>query len=177
MQICSDCQTVRLSAPVKIEGEQAISPNKKEVQKVYGSAEIGEITDEIWQEMSGMKILALPPKKPITLESRFSDLRQTFMGRILFNAVLSVAKKQMKKAKKMPDGAEKDNAMKGAFFMKRILESNSILSMSMCAGGTFPYHFALGFVNLANGRLIKGIKCFCTKIKAPALPKYKEENK
>ena len=28
-----------------------------------------------------------------------------------------------------------------------------------------------------NGHLIKGIKCFCTKIKVPALPKEKEEKR
>ena len=39
---------------------------------------------------------------PVTLESRFTDLKQTFLGRILFNAVLSVADKQAKEAEKLP---------------------------------------------------------------------------
>jgi len=43
-----------------------------------------------------------PKRYPITLESRFSDLNQTFMGRILYNAVISVANKQMKEAQKLP---------------------------------------------------------------------------
>lgn len=38
--------------------------------------------------MSGIKIPALPQSYPLTLESRFTDLQQSFMGRILFNAVL-----------------------------------------------------------------------------------------
>ncbi|MBR3099347.1 MAG: glycoside hydrolase family 3 C-terminal domain-containing protein [Clostridia bacterium] len=113
----------------------------------------------------------LPAKYPITTESRFSDLQQTFMGRILFNAVLSAAHKQMKQAEKMPDGPEKDNTRKGALFLKRILESNSLRSMSMSAGKSFPWNFAEGFVNLANGRLIKGAKAFLSPIKTPTLPK------
>ena len=113
----------------------------------------------------------LPAKYPITTESRFSDLQQTFMGRILFNAVLSVAHKQMKQAEKMPDGPEKENTRKGALFLKRILESNSLRSMSMSAGKSFPWNFAEGFVNLANGRLIKGAKAFLSPIKTPKLPK------
>ena len=121
--------------------------------------------------MSGLKIPALPPKKPITLESRFTDLRETFMGRILYNAVLSVAKKDMKKALKLPEGAERDNKIKGAMFLKRILESNSIITMSMSAGKSCPYHFAKGFVDLANGRIIKGIKDFCSSVKTAELPK------
>lgn len=53
--------------------------------------------------------------------------------------------------------------------------SNSIITMSMSAGTNCPYNFAQGFVNMANGHLFKGIKCFCTKIKVPKLPKEKEE--
>ena len=75
----------------------------------------------------------------------------------------------------MPEGKERDNKIKGAFFLKRILESNSLMSMSMSAGKSMPYNFAQGFMELSNGRLIRGIKCFCTKIKVPALPKEKEE--
>lgn len=114
---------------------------------------------------------ALPKSYPTTLESRFTDLQQSFMGRILFNAVLSVAKGQMKKAEKMPDGPEKENARKGALFLKRILESNSLRSMSMSAGQSMPWHVANGMMEMANGHLIKGIKCFLSPVKVPRLPK------
>ena len=113
-----------------------------------------------------------PPKSyPVTLESRFTDLRQTFMGRILFNAVLCVASKQEKAAKKLPDGPEKDNKRKGAQFLRRILESNCLRSMSMTAGKSMPYNFAQGFVELTNGHLIKGARSFMKPIKVPKLPK------
>ena len=117
---------------------------------------------------------AEPPRFPVTLESRFTDLKQSFMGRILFSAVLSVAAKQEKEARKLPDGPEKDNKRKGALFLRRVLESNSPRSMSMCAGGSFPYNFAQGFVELTNGHLIRGAKCFMQKTAVPKLPK--EEN-
>ena len=112
-----------------------------------------------------------PPKYPVTLESRLTDLKQSFMGRILFNAVLSVADKQAKAAEKLPDGPEKDNKRKGAQFLRRVLESNSPRSMSMTAGKSMPYNFAQGFVELTNGHLIKGIRCFTKKINVPKLPK------
>lgn len=99
-----------------------------------------------------------PPKLPITLESRFTDLKQTFMGKILFNAVLSVARKSEKDALKMMPGAQRDNKLKGALFLKRILESNSLRTMSMSAGTSFPYHMASGMRDMANGHLFKGIK-------------------
>ncbi len=117
---------------------------------------------------------ALPRSFPVTLESRFTDLQQSLMGRILFNAVLSVARGQMKKAEKMPDGPEKENARKGALFLKRILESNSLRTMSMSAGQSMPWHVANGMMEMTNGHLIRGIRYFLSPIKAPTLPK--EEN-
>ena len=114
------------------------------------------------------------PRFPVTLESRFTDLRQSFMGRILFNAVLSVADKQAKEAEGMPDGPEKDNKRKGAQFLRRILESNSLRSMSMTAGKSMPYNFAQGFVELTNGHLIRGARCFMKKINVPKLPKEEQ---
>lgn len=175
LQLCSDCQTVRLSQTLTLDGDNAVMPYSEEINAVYGAAAFDTMSESLFEKMSGLKIPAIPPKKPIRLESRFTDMRETFMGKILYNAVLSVAKKDMKKAKKLPEGAERDNKIKGAMFLKRILESNSIITMSMSAGTNCPYNFAQGFVNMANGHLFKGIKCFCTKIKVPKLPKEKEE--
>ena len=170
LQICSDCETVKLSETVTIEGENVSSPYDKEIFDIYENSP-DKVSDEAFEKMSGLKIPALPPKRPITLESRFTDLKETFMGKILYNAVLSVAKKDMKKALKLPEGSERDNKIKGAMFLKRILESNSIITMSMSAGKSCPYHFAKGFVDLANGRIMKGIKDFCSPVKTAALPK------
>ncbi len=114
------------------------------------------------------------PGFPVTIESRFTDLNRSFMGRILYNAVLSVVKKQMKQAQKLPEGPERDNAIKGAYFMKRIMDSNSPRSLSMCAGNRMPYNFAQGFAELTNGHLIKGIRCFMKKIDVPKLPKEEQ---
>ena len=176
LQLCSDSQTVILSKSVQIEGKN-ISSYSEEIGKVYTGASFIGLTNSLFEKMSGENIPPVPPEKPLRLESRFTDLRATFMGRILFNAVLGVARKQMKEAQKLPEGTEKDNKIKGAMFMRRILESNSIVCMSMSAGKSMPYNFAMGFVHLANGHLIKGIKCFCTKIKVPALPKEKEKKR
>ena len=170
LQLCSDCTQVRLSRTVTLEGEGG-NPYTDNEQNTYAAADMDRVTDALFEEMSGLKIPPLPPKKPVTLESRFTDMQQGFLGKIIFGAVLGVAKKDMKAALKLPEGPERDNKIKGAQFLKRILESNSIRSMSMSAGSSCPYNFALGFMHFANGHLFKGIKCFCTKIKVPPLPK------
>ena len=174
LQLCSDCQTVIFSKTVSIEGEN-FAPYSEEIKKIYDGAAFAGLTDSLFERMSGQEIRPVPPEKPVRLESRFTDLRATFMGRILFKAVLGVAGRQLRAAKKLPAGPERDNKIKGATFMKRILESNSLICMSMSAGKVFPYNFAQGFVYFANGKLLRGLKCFCTKIQVPALPK--EEDK
>ena len=173
-ELCSDCETVKLSQKIVIKGESAGSPYSENTLEIYKSTSLEKVTDGIFEEMSGITVPDLPPQKPIHMESRFSDMKATFMGRILYMAVLSVAKVDMLKAKKMPEGIERDNKIKGALFLHKILDSNSIITMSMSAGNSCPYNTAEAFVNLANGKIFKGLKSLCCGIKAPALPKDKE---
>ena len=157
--------------PIALEGDNVASPYTDRVAEVYSSLKFDMIDDALFTEMSGLAVPAVPPRKPIRLESRYSDMKATLMGRILYAAVLSVAKRDMRRAKKLPEGSERDNKIKAALFLERILDSNSLVTMSMSSCSQFPYNFAEGFVHLANGRIFKGAKCFLTKIKAPALPK------
>ena len=171
IEFCRDAASPLYGAEVQTEGQKP-SAIHGEAGALYSAANVESVTDRQFEKMSGVKIPPLPAKKPITVESRFCYMKQAgLMGKILYSAVVGVADKQMKKALKMAEGTERDNKIKGAYFMKRILESNSVISMSMSAGKAFPYNFAEGMVNLANGRIIRGIKCMCRKIKAPALPK------
>ena len=173
-EIAKDAESVILSSSLTIEGDGIADPYSEGVATIYSALDFDRVDDAVFEEMSMLKIPELPPVKPITLESRFTDLNETLIGRVLCSAVLLVARKDMKKAKKLPAGPERDNKIKGAIFLRRILESNSLTTMSMASTSQFPYNFAEGFVNFANGRLVEGAKCFLSKIKAPALPK---ENK
>ncbi len=176
IQLCSDSENVKLSELIKIDGENVQSPYDKEIFDLYEHA-TDEVSEEAFEKMSGLKIPTLPSVKSITLESRFTDMRATLLGKLFNYAVLSVARKDMKKAKKLPEGAERDNKIKGAFFLKRIMESNSIITMTMSAGRSFPYNFAMAFVNFANWHIIRGIRDICSSINAPALPKDENNNK
>ncbi len=171
LQLCSDCNTVVLADTLSLNGDNVRTPYSRKANAAYCRAETERITDRIFENMSGIKIPPAPPVKPIGWESRFTDLRKTFMGRILYNSTLKYAKMQMKAAKKMPEGAEKDNMIKGAMFLKRILDSNSLRSMSMSSGQAMPYNVAQGFIFLANGKLLCGIKSMKTPVVVPKLPK------
>ena len=173
IQVGQNARDIILHQTINIKGER----KPKIVQKPYETLEFEKHTNEEYEQLWEIKIPELPPVKPITLESRLSDLKVTFMGKILYKALQSVPKKELKKAKKMKDGSEKDNRIKGAKFLEIILDSNSIISLSMSSSGAFPYNFALGFKDLANGHLFKGIGDFMKKIKAPALPINNKEEK
>ena len=152
----------------------------KGFEKIYlkpGESRTVTITVDDEPETESPDAYAVPdplPTRPVTLESRLVDFRQSFTGRMLYNAVLSVVKKQMKQAEKLPEGPERDNAVKGAHFMKRLMDNNSPRALSMCAGSRMPYNYAQAFVEIANGHLFKGIRCFMKKIKVPKLPKEEE---
>ncbi len=184
VQICKDANTVIWWENVELQGKEreqidhpktAIEDNVyQKAEDIYGEAKLNLVTDRVFEAMSGVKIPPKEPSLPITLESRFTDLNQTFMGRILFKAVLSVAAGSERKARKLPEGAERDNKLKGALFLKRILESNSVISMSMSAGRAFPYHFACGVVEMANGHIFRGIRAMCRATKVAQLPKEQD---
>ena len=146
-------------------------------QKVYlqpGESRTVSVTVEAEDETVWPDTLSVPPlpeKLPITTESRLTDFQQTAMGRMLFRTFLLIARHQMKKAEKMPEGPERDNARKGALFLKRNMESNSLRAISMSAGKLFPWNYAEGLMNLANGHLFKGIRAFLSPIRVPRLPK------
>lgn len=112
-----------------------------------------------------------PPRFPVTMESRFTDLRQTAIGRLLYRFVMGVADRRLRDAERLPEGSERDNKIKGAQFMKRIFESNSLRSMTMSSGGMMSYPVAKGFMELTNRHYLRGIRCLLSRVKVPPLPK------
>ena len=146
-------------------------------QKVYlqpGESVTVTVTPEEEDNNEYSDELIIPPERPrlpITLESRITDLNLTFFGRIVFKALFSVVKKQIKEAAKLPEGPEKDNCLKAASFLRRAIESNSLRTLSMTAQSTLPYNVAQSLVEIANGHLIKGAVSYLKKIKVPKLPK------
>lgn len=174
--VCSDSQTVQLESELLLDGESFAEPYSESVNAIYKSADLAGISDGVFEEMSGLKIPALPQKLPITIESRFTDLNQTFWGRLVFKAVLSMPARQLKKARRLPEGVERENAIKGALFVKRIMETNCLRSMSM-ATKLLPYNVAEGIVAISNGHILGGIKLICSRIKVPKLPKHTKKRK
>ena len=172
VQIGKNSCDIILNNKVVIKGEKTT----KTPQKAYELLDFNDFSDEIYEETWGVKIPSLPPKKPITMETRLSDFKYTFMGGILLKAILSVPKKIEKKARKKKDSIERDNEIKSAQAIRKMMETSSVTTMSMASGGMFAYNLALGFKEIANGHLFKGLRLCCKRIVGPKLPIDEQKN-
>ena len=163
LRLCRDALSTQLSENLYLAGEEAPAPYSPKVQDKYCAFDPNEITDEVFEEMSGLKIPPLPPKKPLTTESRFSDFKATPMGRLLYRAILGMAKRKKKRAKKIKDELQREIALKEALFLEKSLDSGCPRSMSMNAGKRMPFSYAEGITCLANGRIFKALARFMKK--------------
>ncbi|MEN1990527.1 glycoside hydrolase family 3 C-terminal domain-containing protein [Paenibacillus hubeiensis] len=105
-----------------------------------------------------------------TMDSRLDELKTSFIGKIFYNVVVGVGKKQFKRSQRLPEGPEKDMERKNGMFLMKMMPNNSIRSMSVSSTGRFNYHMAAGLIELLNGRVVKGIKRMRTKDNLPPLP-------
>ena len=164
IEVGASSEDIRLTAPLTVtEGVTVTSPYPDSINEKMKRAE--PIDDETFSALLGSPLPEEPPVLPLTMESRFCDFQKTFMGRILYNAVCGVAKKQLKKAKKLPAGPERDNRIKGAIFLQRIFDTNCMRTLSLSAGKSMPWNVAEGFMQLGNGHLIRGITAMCKSYK------------
>lgn len=129
-QIGQNVSKIICKKTIHLAGEKiSLSSQDEQVRAIYQKADLEQVSDAEFAKLLGRRI---PTELPITMESRFTDLKQTVMGRILFEAVLSVVK-------------------------------------------SFPYHVAEGVSELANGHLLKGLRCFLRVPKVPKLPKHQRQ--
>lgn len=168
--IGASSRDIRLAARLAISGEDAPCPYGEDVMAAYGNPSRLEVSDEVFSHLIGRELPAPQKKLPITLESRFTDLKLTFWGRLLYRIVTGISDRQYKKAKKLPPGPRRDNRIKNALFLRLMFDSNSLRSLSVSSSGMFPYQVAQGFAEIANGHVLRGIARMCRKYRAPKLP-------
>lgn len=114
--------------------------------------------DEEFASSIGVKLIPYKNKKPYTLETRIDDF--TSLGGKLFRkaVVYFGGTRQYKKGKKIKDPIKRAAEMKAGNFVRRLMGSNSLRSLSFSSGGTFSYPLALLVLGVANGNIFKGIK-------------------
>ena len=165
---------LRLESKIEISGEAEVENpySRQEFLEYYDVANLSKVTDKTFEKLLGYP---LPNRKeqeiPVHLNTRFVEFRYSFIGRILYNAIVGVGERQFKKALKMPDGPEREAQKKTGMFVMRLMPNNSVRSLSASSAGVFPMKLAYAFVELTNGHILKGLKYILQKEKASKLPK------
>lgn len=168
VEICQDSETPLLSAAIDIKGETYRSPYNEKAHEVYGRGIFRHVSDELYEEIFGIKLPEPPPTLPLTIESRLCDFRKTFFGRMIVRCAMIYLNGEIKKARRTKDPAERSSRLKGALFIRMMFETNSLRSLSMSSSGKLPLNAAEGIVHIANGHIFKGLREIFRKIKDPS---------
>lgn len=172
IQIGASSEDIRLEATLEISGELPVdAPYGLEVTAAYRNLSPSSISDKVFEALLARAIPKAPPQRPMRMESMLRDFTATPVGHLLYASILSMATRQHRRALRLPNGSDRDNQLKGALFLHRVLSTNSLRSLSMSAGGRIPYHTAQGFVALANGSLFTALRYLLRPVIVPPLPK------
>ena len=94
--------------------------------------------------------------KPYTLETPIMDFN-SFFGKIVKKEMLKVGDKIIKQGKKIKDEKESKRVIKSGVFMKKAILVNCLRSLCYSSSGLLSYNQALGILDIANGKVFKGV--------------------
>ena len=83
---------------------------------------------------------------------------KTLTGKMIRKAIVSVGKKQIKKAKKIKDPIERNRQIKAGVFVSTLMPLNCFRTLSFSSGGMLPYHIAKGLMLMSDNHIFKGMK-------------------
>lgn len=142
---------VRLTATVKVNGEFS---GAQQYPAVYVCPIRSKITDADFEQLLGAPIekpQPRPQRGEYTLDCCITDIQHTFAGKIAKRAVMRRA-----------DGAGEPNSPERAAFIASALNTplSAVYAMS---GGAMTANRAKGVMEIANGKLFKGLKLVLKK--------------
>lgn len=149
---------IRLTLPLPVTRGEPAKAGVPEVEAAY--AVPPREVPAAFARLLGRALPALPPARPLTMESMLGEYRRTAIGRLLLALVMRRMRWNYRAALRLPDSLERDNRLKNTYFITRQIPFNSLRSMCMSSDGQLPYHTAVGLMELANGRLFQSIRAF-----------------
>lgn len=148
VHVATDAISDVATFPVEIEGEAPVPDVRS-----YGAKEVPSVTDERFEAMSGLTIPAEPKSTPFAFLTRFIDMQVTPAGKAIYDQMQMPSTQLLSDAQQLREGEEKFSKVKGAVFLKRIIDTSSLLSLVMNSGGAFPYEAAQYMLGVANGEI------------------------
>ena len=170
LEICKDVNNVILSESITI--DYGIVPLiDSEYNKLYNFSEtLLNISEKDYEQILGYHITLEEIKKPYNLNTPLKEYK-TFFGKLIFKVMtkaLGLNYKMKLKAKNTPD---KETKVKNAYFTYMTIYSMSLRSMSYASEGMLSHRMALGLLDIANNKPLRGLWKIITKEKCIKLPK------
>ncbi len=146
-----DVETVKIN----LKGEKLSSLPEEE--KYFYPENLTELEKSDFEKLIGYEVEDYKPaKKPYTMETPICEFK-SFFGRIAKNKMLEVGDKIIKDAKKIEDEKERQRQIKAGYFVKKMVLVNCLRSLSFSSSSVLPYKKAKGILDLANGRVFRGL--------------------
>jgi len=153
---------VRASLPLTVTGHASSrSPYPAEVDATYAMPPVG--IPDAFPALLGRAVPAERADGRLTLETRLIDARRSFLGRVIYRAIVGSVEKPYREADALPDSLERDTRVKNTHFVWRMMPFSSLRSLAMSSGGRFSYDTAEGLSLLAAGHPIRALRAFRRK--------------
>ena len=157
--LAASASDVRLRAPLRVAGAApSRSPYPRSVDTDYATPP--SVIPSSFPELLGHPVPQVSASRRLTLETRLIDARRTIVGALMYGAVLRRARQDYRAALALPDGVERDAAVKNTHFLVRMMPFNTLRSMAMSSTGALPYRVAAGIAELAAFRPLRAIHWF-----------------
>ncbi|MBI9015209.1 MAG: glycoside hydrolase family 3 C-terminal domain-containing protein [Clostridiales bacterium] len=155
VQIGSSSRDIRLSEGLTIEMNDGVSvPNYKEIAPAYYKLtnDVYEVDEKQFEMLYGKKLPKRDKKKgdPYTELSTMIEVREKFVGRLLFNKV-------KKQAMAMVESDDSEVEEGNLAMLEAIIEEMPLRSLGMMGGDNLPKYFVDGLILILNGKPFKGI--------------------
>lgn len=140
---------------ISIDGEVLTTDEKMKIY--FDKNKIASLSKEEFEKVIDRPVIDyIPNKRPYTLETPIMEFN-SFFGKIIKKEMLKVGDKIIKDGKKIKDETESHRMIKSGTFMKRAILVNCLRSLCYSSSGILPYQKALGILDLANGKVFKGL--------------------
>lgn len=156
-----DSASFLLKGETDLRGEKLKAEMSPELKEKYESY---SLSDDEFFSLLGKKKEKETFGKPYTLETPIAYFQSPF-GKFFTRIVAGVGKKKIRSARKIKDPEARERRIKAGTFVAKLMPYNSLRSLSFSSAGAFPYRYAKGILEMANGHFFKGIRTMMKKEK------------
>lgn len=165
--IGASSRDIRLCGEITVSDQPFVfGPYSAEVMQAYENIAAYPISTEVFAKTIQTPLPAEPLRRLYTIESPLSDFRDSPAGGLIYRTVLKAMALQGLGARRMPDGPEKDAAIKSNEFTLRFLPGCCPRSMVQSSGGMVQMNVARALPLMADGQIGKAL-AELTKIERP----------